>query len=95
MRSHLINGAARSALDAQILDFVSKHATCLPGPRSCMRVGIMNESGALYRIIEAEGMIEMIRIDKFLLRIGCAEQFSHALDALYGVPQSDHPKEAP
>ncbi|WP_250474529.1 hypothetical protein [Caballeronia sp. GAFFF1] len=94
MRSHLINGPARSALDAQILNFVSKHATCLPGRRARMRVGIKNESGALYRIIAAEGIIEMIRIDKFLLRMGCTEEFTDALDALYRVPRSVHPKEA-
>ncbi|WP_244850904.1 hypothetical protein [Caballeronia sp. SL2Y3] len=95
MRSHMINGAARSALDAQIVDFVSKHATCMPGPRGGMRVGIKNESGALYRIIAAEGMIDMIRIDKFLLRMGCTEEFTDAFDALYRVPQPVHPNEAP
>jgi hypothetical protein len=95
MRSHLINGAARSALDAQILGFVSKHATCSLGRRARMRVGIKNESGALYRIIAAEGVIEMIRIDKFLLRMGCTEEFTDSLDALYGVPQRVDPRKAP
>ncbi|MDR5856009.1 hypothetical protein P9239_20255 [Caballeronia sp. LZ062] len=87
MRSHLIHGAARSALDTQILDFVSKNAACLLEPRVGMCVGIKNEAGELYRIILADGIIEMIRVDKFLLSIDCVEEFTDEFDAMFRVPR--------
>ncbi|WP_244818211.1 hypothetical protein [Caballeronia sp. Lep1P3] len=86
MRSHLINGAAKSALDAQIMAFVSKQAACPPGPSVDLRVGLKNEGGALYRIITANGMIELIRADKFLASLGCLEEFTDEFDCLFSVP---------
>ncbi|SAL42197.1 hypothetical protein AWB71_02190 [Caballeronia peredens] len=85
MRSKLIRGTARAELDPQIMAFVSKHA-CAKKPLTPMRVGIKNELGEVYRLILADGMIEMIRADKFLMSIGCIEEVTDEFDLVFRVP---------
>lgn len=86
MRSHLIADTTGSSLDPLIVDFVHKHpewASWLPAD---MRVGLKNKDGELYRLIIADGVIEMIRADKFLMSLGCVEEVSDEFDCLFRVP---------
>lgn len=85
MRSTWIRGTVRSQLDAQIMAFLSKHARATK-PLIDMRVAIRNENGEIYRLIIADGMIEMIRADKFLVSIGCIEESTDEFDSLFRVP---------
>ena len=85
MRSELIHGAAKSDLDAKVVQFISKHS-CGASPHMNMSVAISNEAGKLYRLIIADGIIELIRVDKFLVSIGCIEEFVDEFDALFSVP---------
>lgn len=85
MRSKLIRGMARSDLDPQIMAFVSRQPSASK-PLIDMRVGIKNERGEVYRLIIADGVIEMIRADKFLMSIGCTEEISDEFDGLFRVP---------
>ncbi|SAK66702.1 hypothetical protein [Caballeronia ptereochthonis] len=87
MRSELIRGTARSELDPQIMEFVSRHA-CGAKPLIDMRVGIKNEIGEVYRLIIVDGVIEMIRMSKFLFSIGCTEEPTDEFDELFRVPSS-------
>jgi len=85
MRSELIRGTARSELDAKIMAFIAKH----PGaatPHVNIRVAIMNEFSEVYRLIIADGVIELIRADKFLESIGCTEEVTYEFDMLFRVP---------
>jgi hypothetical protein len=86
MRSKLIRGTARSDIDPQIMEFVARH-TGASKPLVDMRVGIKNESGEVYRLIIADGVIEMMRADKFLVSIGCTEETTDEFDGLFRVPR--------
>jgi len=85
MIAHLISGAAKSRLDAEIVAFVGEHPDYPPWPRVDMRVAIKNEADAIYRIISANGIIELIRTEKFLTGIGCVEAFTDEYDLLFRV----------
>lgn len=85
MRSTWIRGTVRSKLDAHIMAFVSNHARATK-PLIDMRVAIRNENGEIYRLIIADGVIEMIRADKFLVSIGCIEESTEEFDSLFRVP---------
>lgn len=85
MRSKLIGGTARAEIDPQIMEFVSKHA-CARKPLMNLRVGIKNELGEVYRLILADGIIEMIRADKFLMSLGCVEEVTDEFDLVFRVP---------
>jgi hypothetical protein len=87
MRSKLIRGMARSELDPQIMAFVSGQPSAAK-PLIDMRVAIKNERGEVYRLIIADGVIEMIRADKFLMSIGCTEETSDEFDGLFRVPSA-------
>lgn len=88
MRSQLIAGTATAKLDAQITAFVSMHSDATE-PLFDMRVGIKNEYGDVYRLILADGVIELIRVDKFLLGLGCIEEVTDEFDILVRVPCRD------
>ncbi|HEY1216570.1 MAG TPA: hypothetical protein VGE93_23335 [Bryobacteraceae bacterium] len=87
MRSELIEGVSTSELDPQIVQFISKHPCGAP-PHMYMYVAIRNEVGEMYRLIIADGIVELIRVDKFLASMGCIEEFSDAFDALFRTPSS-------
>ena len=85
MQSKLVESAATSALDAQIVQFISDYPCGAP-PHMKMSVAIRNEAGELYRLIIADGIVELIRVDKFLIGMGCIEEFAGDFDALFRVP---------
>ncbi|MEZ2355013.1 hypothetical protein [Caballeronia sp. RCC_10] len=85
MHSKLVEGAETSALDAQIVQFISEYPCGAP-PHMKMSVAIRNEAGELYRLIIADGIVELIRVDKFLSGMGCIEEFAGDFDALFQVP---------
>ena len=88
MITYLVNGATQSRLDAQIMAFVQEHPDYPLWPRVDMQVAIKNESGAVYRIVSANGVIEMIRTEKFFSEIGCVEAFTDEYDLLFQVPNN-------
>jgi hypothetical protein len=81
----LIKGAARAELDPQIMEFVSKHA-CGEMPLVNLCLGIRNEIGEVYRSILADGVIEMHRVGKFLVSLGCIEEIDDDCDLMFRVP---------
>ena len=85
MRSELIEGVARSDLDTHIARFISKHPSGAP-PNANMFVAIRNETGEMYRLVIADGVVEMMRVAKFLAGLGCVEEFTDEFDALFRVP---------
>ena len=87
MRSNLIRGTDKAEIDPQIMAFVSKHA-CSGEPLMDMRVAIRNEKGEVYRLIMADGVIEMIRAGKFLVSIGCIEETHDEFNLVFRVPSS-------
>lgn len=90
MRSELIEGVTRSDLDTHIARFISKHPSGAP-PHANMFVAVRNETGGMYRLIIADGVVELMRVAKFLAGIGCVEEFTDEFDALFRVP-SDRAK---